>query len=244
MKNKYTWLFIISSIFLNFKSVAQEKSQNESPKKETKTFPLRVGLDLFRITHSLLDKDYQGFEFVGDLKVGKQLYIATEIGNEKRTIQSEGLNFSTSGSYIKLGVDYNMYKNWPGLNNNIYFGLRYGVSTHQHTLNSYQVYINHHYWKTPITTNGFANGERPNISTSWIELVFGIKVELIYNFYLGLNLRLHRIMSNPQPNNFGNLYAPGYNKITDNNHFGSSINYTLTYSLPIRFKKLKAFEVY
>ncbi len=242
MKNKHIWLFIINSLFLSLVAVAQEQDLKEVSKKEHKSFPLRVGLDLYKLVYSQFDKDYRNFEIVGDLHIGKQLYIATEIGNEKRTIESEGLNFSTSGNYIKLGFDYNMYKNWPGLNNNIYVGLRYGTSVYQHTLNSYQVYINHHYWETPRTTNGFANGERSSLNASWFEVVFGIKVELVANFYLGLNLRVHRILSNPQPDNFGNLYIPGYNKVTDDNNFSSSINYTFTYSFPIRFKKPKVSE--
>ena len=38
---------------------------------------------------------------------------------------------------------------------------------------------------------------------------------------------------------FGNLHAPGFNKITDENKFGGSINYTLSYAFPFRFKKIK-----
>jgi hypothetical protein len=62
-------------------------------------------------------------------------------------------------------------------------------------------------------------------------------VELLPNFYAGISLRMHALLSNKQPQDFGNLYAPGFNRITDDNKFGGSINYTLTYSLPFRFKR-------
>ncbi|MGB2502452.1 MAG: DUF6048 family protein [Flavobacteriaceae bacterium] len=255
MSNKHTWLFIISCLFLSMVTVAQENEETteeiseetaektteenfeEKPIKESVTLALRAGIDLYKPIRTQFDKEFQGLEFVGDLKVGKRLYIASEIGTEKRTIEYENLNFTTSGSYIKLGIDYNMYNNWVGLNNDIFLGLRFGRSIHSQTLNNYLVYINHHYWDTPVTTSGFANGERETLSTGWLEVVFGTKVEVTSRFFLGISLRVHRILSNQQPDNFGNLYVPGFNKVTDGNNFGSSFNYTLTYSLPFRFKK-------
>ena len=80
-------------------------------------------------------------------------------------------------------------------------------------------------------------GERKNLSSGWVEFVFGVKTELILNFYLGISLRLNRILSQNQPDNFGNLYVPGFNKVTDGNNFGAGFNYTLTYSFPFKFKK-------
>jgi hypothetical protein len=263
MNKKLTWLFIISCFFLSRVTVAQEneKTEEEIPvetgeeteveateknaKKENITLALRAGIDLFKPIRTQFDNQFQGIEFVGDLKVGERLYIASEIGSEKRTIESENLNFTTSGGYIKLGIDYNMYNNWVGLNNDIFIGLRFGRSIHSQTLNNYLVYINHHYWDTPITESGFANGDRETLSTGWLEIVFGTKVEISSKFYLGISMRVNRILSNQQPDNFGNLYVPGFNKVTDGNNFGASFNYTLTYSLPFRLKKkVKAPKAY
>ena len=30
-------------------------------------------------------------------------------------------------TYLKVGVDYNMYTNWGGLENMVYFGFRFGL---------------------------------------------------------------------------------------------------------------------
>ena len=108
---------------------APEKNAN----KEKITLALRAGIDLYKPIRTQFDNQFQGIEFVGDLKVGERLYIASEIGSEKRTIESENLNFTTSGGYIKLGIDYNMYNNWVGLNNDIFIGLRFGRSIHTQT---------------------------------------------------------------------------------------------------------------
>ena len=74
---------------------------------------------------------------------------------------------------------------------------------------------------------------------SGAQSLFGIKTEVWNNFYLGISLRLNRILSQNQPEDFGNLYVPGFNKVTDENNFGVGFNYTITYSLPFRFKKNK-----
>ena len=50
------------------------------------------------------------------------------INNEKTTKQSEQINFTTSGSYYKIGIDYNMYDNWEGMNNNVHLGFRIASS--------------------------------------------------------------------------------------------------------------------
>ncbi len=213
------------------------KKSNDSITNKNNPIRLRAGIDLFKPIISQFNSDYQGIELVGDLNFYKNIFIAAELGSEKKTIQSEQINFTTNGSYLKLGVDYNLYKNLKGMNNSIYLGLRYGRSVHSHKVNNYLVYITHHYWDTNLTQNGYATGERSTLSSGWLEFVFGMKTELILNFYLGISVRLSRILSQNQPENFGNLYVPGFNKVTDGNNFGAAFNYTLTYSFPFRFKK-------
>tara|TARA_B110000114_G_scaffold29135_1_gene29809 strand:- start:153 stop:890 length:738 start_codon:yes stop_codon:yes gene_type:complete len=240
MNNNRTWLFIISCLFLSWFTIAQEKEEIQTEKsKEPITYALRAGIDLYKPIRSQFDDTYQGLEIVGDLKIKENIYIAAEIGSEKKTTDAQELNFTSSGSYIKIGFDYNMYKNWTGMNNDVYVGMRYGRSIHTQTLNNYLVYITHHYWDTPRTSTGFANGERETLSAGWLEFVFGTKIELNSKLYLGISLRMNRMITNPQPENFGNLYVPGFNKVTDENNFGASFNYTLTYSLPFRFRKSK-----
>ena len=244
MKQKHTWLFITSFIFFGFILNAQENKEIDSvsiklTSKKNNTLALRAGIDLFMPVLSQFDSDFQGLEIVGDLNFYKDLFLAAEIGSLKKRIQSEQINFTTNGTYIKLGLDYNLFNNWKGMKNSIFIGLRYGRSIHKHTINNYLIYITHHYWETPITNKGYSNGERKSLSSGWIEFLFGIKTEVWKNFYLGISLRLNRILSQNQPEDFGNLYVPGFNKVTDENNFGVGFNYTITYSFPFRFKKNK-----
>ena len=92
------------------------------------------------------------------------------------------------------------------------------------------------YFSNLVTTE-FQTIEYSNLSGNWIELLLGIKVETFKNVYLGLSLRLNKLLSDKKPDNFGNLFIPGFNKVTDENTFGSGFNYTLTYSIPLKKRK-------
>ena len=234
MKSKHIWLFTISLLWSLFAFSQEEGKAKED--KIPRTYALRVGLDLIKPARTQFEEGYQGLELVGDLKLSKRLFVAAEVGSEKRTQQSEQINFSTKGSYIKVGVDYNFFNNWKGMNNSLFIGFRLARSLHTHTVNNYTLYALSQYIPVP-TSEGYLTGERAQLSTGWFELLFGAKVQLLPNFYAGLSLRMHGLLSNKQPQDFGNLYAPGFNRITDDNKFGGSFNYTLTYAFPFRFKK-------
>ena len=103
-------------------------------------YGLRLGADLSKITRSFLETDYMGFEINGDYRLLKRLYVAGEIGSEKKTSTTNYLSSTAKGTYLKAGVDYNMYENWAGMENLIYSGLRFGFANFTQTLNSYTIY--------------------------------------------------------------------------------------------------------
>ena len=248
MKNKHIWLSTIS-LFLGLNLFGQiegeASSLNNTPtieeivEKPKNHLALRVGMDIVKPIRTQLNSEFQGLELVGDLRLNRRIFVAAEIGSEKRTQQSELINFTTNGSYLKLGIDYNFFNNWKGMNNALYLGLRFARSLHTHTVNSYELYQLDQYLNE-TTSSGFLVGEREQLSNGWMELIFGTKVQLLPNLYAGISIRLNILLTNPQPDNFGNLYAPGFNKITDENSFGAGFNYTISYSFPFRFKKEKS----
>src|SRR5699024_4841979 len=75
-----------------------------------------------------------------------------------------------------------------------------------------------------------------NLNLHWIEFQFGVKAELFKNLFLGLHVEVKASISETQPDNFGILYAPGFNRTYDNSSFGVGYGYSLTYLIPI-FKK-------
>ncbi|MEC8599165.1 MAG: DUF6048 family protein, partial [Bacteroidota bacterium] len=102
MKLTHTWVFYISLLSLG-NSLAQQNENlpidDSLNLRKVKSINLRVGFDLYRTTLSRVSNDFEGFEIVGDLKVGEDFFIALELGNLETTKQVEQVNFTTSGSY-------------------------------------------------------------------------------------------------------------------------------------------------
>ena len=231
-------------VLLSFLSMAQEqnttvkdsiKKDSIVPKKER--YGLRVGVDLFKLTRSFYEKDYRGLELAGDYRLTRRHYLAAEIGNEDKTVDDDRVNFTTKGTYIKVGFDYNAYQNWGNMENMIYVGLRYGVSSFSQTLNSYLLYNPYPYFgqATEVTSGEPFNG----LSAQWIEVVTGVKTQIFNNFYLGFSFRLNRLLSQKKPDTFDNLYIPGFNR-TYNGNFGVGFNYTVSYFIPLYKATVKA----
>lgn len=250
MKHISKYTFSICLVLLSFTGNAQElkvngkteqapevKKDSIAPKKER--YGLRVGVDLFKLTRSFWEDNYRGLELVGDYRLTRRYYLAAEIGNENKTVDDDQLNFTTKGSYIKAGFDYNSYENWLDMENIISIGLRYGVSSFSQTRNSYQVYNpNPYLGEEPIVIDGTKfNG----LSAQWIEVVAGMKAEVYDNIFVGFSVRLNRLVSQKQPDNFENLYIPGFNR-TYNGDFGVGFNYTVSYFIPLYKSTVKAKE--
>ena len=210
----------------------QKDSVVASPKIER--YGIRVGADLSKIARTLYDSDYQGLELVADYRLTKKYFLAGELGNENKTTNDDQINFTTKGTYFKVGFDYNAHENWLDLENIISIGLRYGVSTFSQQLNSYEVYNpNPYFGEVPDTQSGKNFG---GLSAQWIEVVAGVKTRVFDNFFVGFSLRANRLVSNQKPGGFDNLYIPGFNRTYDGD-FGVGFNYTVTYFLPIYKKK-------
>ncbi len=207
----------------------------DSIQKFPERYGLRVGVDLHRLSKSFYDDNYRGLEIVGDYRLTKKFYIAGELGNEEKKVDDDRLNFTTNGSYFKVGFDYNAFENWLDMENMIYAGMRVGFSSFDHQVNSFKIYENNgnYYGQTIIAPGEKFSGQ----TASWVEIVGGIKAELFNNLYMGFSVRLNYLISNKEPENFANLYIPGFNRTYDGK-FGAGFNYTLSYFIPI-YKKNK-----
>ena len=230
---------IPANSFKNAEQLPQEVQTDTIAVVKTNRYGLRVGVDLFKLTRALYDKDYKGIEFVGDYRLTKKYFLAAEIGNENKTTDDDRLNFTTKGSYIKAGFDYNGYENWLDMENIISIGLRYGFSSFNQQLNSYKIYNSSPYFDE---VPQIASGEKYNgLTASWVEVVAGVKAKVFNNVFVGFSLRLNTLITNKKPGNFDNLYIPGFNRTYDGS-FGVGFNYTVSYFIPIYKKKVLPVE--
>lgn len=220
---------------------AQQNDNNKTVKDTLiykQKYGLRLGADISKLAKTFLSDDYTGFEIMGDYRLTKRIYLAGELGNEERTITNDVLDNTTKGSYFKGGIDINFYKNWLDMENMIYAGFRVGASTFSQTLNSFDVYnFYNQYWDEGQLS--IEQGEEFNgLTALWGELIVGLKAEVLNNLYAGLNVQLKVLVSQSQPNNFENLYIPGFNRTYDSGSFGTGFGVNLSYLVPI-FKKDK-----
>ena len=227
--------FLLFSIVLTFGQEKTDEIKDSIVYKER--YGLRVGMDISKPIRSILEESYTGLELVADYRISKRFYIAGEIGSEEKSVVENNLDFTTKGAYLKLGADYNTYRNWAGMENMIYVGIRYGVSSHEQTLNSYTIYNTSQYWGEPVVAEGGENGNFTGLKAQWIEFQLGVKAELLRNLYMGINLQLKRLMSEVRPENFDNLFIPGFNKVLDDNNIGVGLGYSIMYQIPLYTKR-------
>ena len=244
-------IFIISLVFLMvfpLTSFAQEDLQNQE-KPETilndtiivkQKYGLRLGGDIGKLVRSFIDDDYKGFEILADYRLTQKLYLAGELGTEERSARNDYLDVTATGSYVKAGIDYNLYRNWLDMENLIYTGLRVGVSAFSQKLNSYTVYTTDQYYDTPFTSSDLQ--EYKGLSAIWVEFIIGVKAEVVTNLFVGVNVQVKGMITEDQPTNFENLYIPGFNRTFDSGGFGFGFGYNMSYLIPI-FKKNKKIAI-
>ncbi len=229
--------FFISSLLILFS--ANLMAQNDSIVNDSIVYKLKYGLrlggDINKLVRSFVDDDFKGFEINADYRLTKNLYVAGELGTEEKISETDYLNTTTTGSYFKAGVDYNVYDNWFGMENMIYGGLRVGLASFKQEINSYKIYSTNQYWE-PFTSSD--SEEFSGLSAIWAELIVGIKAEVFNNLYLGINAQLKTLLSDDKPDNFENIHIPGFNKTYDSGRIGVGFGYNISYLIPL-YKKDK-----
>ncbi len=230
MKSKHILLFFISLWLGAFHLYAQNETAQDSVPKRTEKYGIRVGADLSKLARTALEDGYTGFEVMGDLRFSKRFFAAVEIGNETRDWDRDNITATAKGSYVKVGVDYNAYKNWLGMDNAIFAGLRYGFASFSQELTSYGIYTTDPTFPTEIVTT---SQDFSGLTASWAEFIFGVKTEIFNNLYLSINLQLKRNISETKPDNFDNLIIPGFNRTYDSSRFGVGYGYGISYLIPI-----------
>lgn len=231
MKLRLLLGFILSSLLFTSTVVAQDSTSNKR-KKDTVSYKLpkafTLGVDISYPIRYAFDKDVKGFEVVGDLRLSNNWYIAAEAGYSSGSKTNEYLDYTIDGPYFKLGFNYNIIKFSKPTNNSFYVGARGVYSMLNTDVNNYK--IRDDYWGNS-STGSFSPG---NSTVYSLDLVVGMKVEMVKNFIMGWTIRGAFPVSSTMDESFDDLYIPGVGFKKD---FIFNFNYTLSYMLP--FGKVK-----
>ena len=186
---------------------------------------IRIGVDFSKIpAYIMYNGERIGFEATADVHIKGNFFGTVEAGWQTVALKKADYNYKGSGFYGKFGTDYNLLKSRrPFSNDIVYGGVRYAFSTFSHQAD--QITIQEHFWK------GVSGLSIPKNSmhAHWLELLFGVKTEVLKNFYVGLTFRFKFIIVPPKDEYSTPYLIPGYGN--GNENFALGINYYVSYNI-------------
>jgi hypothetical protein len=190
-----------------------------------RTYGPRIGLDLSRFVYIFFDPSEIGAALSADMEVYRNLYPVVEIGYSSLDESEEDFDYSMSGSFGRLGVDYNVLNQKDrSIHHSLTAGFRYGLTRFSHQAQN--VPIPSAYWGDYLLES-YEN----NLTGHWVELVGAVKTELFPNLFLGWSIR-YKILINPEMDPlFTPLIVPGYGRGT--NDRGIGFTYSIFYKIPL-----------
>lgn len=215
---------------LAFNISAQQKTDTivkDSIIKIKRPVKIRFGFDVGKYIWSKFQNSVS-YDFYVDANFYKEYYLVLSGGYEKHLTDNNLLNLYTAGTYYKLGVMYNLYRNWLDMDNDVCIGINYAYAHFDYLLHSYR--INQPgaiYTPEPVIVDRSFN----NNSAQWFELFAQMQVETFKNIYLGYNVEAKYLIYNSDIENFTIIYIPGFFNKNTFSRFGFGMQYFITYRL-------------
>jgi len=219
-------VLLLLALVLSGTISAQEVSEKEVSKKDTlRTYGPRFGIDLARLLNLLSDPPQTGAEVSIDFEIYKNVYPVFELGYNSMSDSQESFEYASAGTYGRAGFDYNVLRlKDRSMHHSISIGFRYGMSIF--TQEFEDVAIQNNYWGDYLP-----EPYESNLTGKWIELVGGMKAEVLSNFFLGWSIR-YKILLNPEmdPLMIPEM-IPGYGSGGEDRVFG--FTYSIYYKIPL-----------
>ena len=222
---------LISLLFVSMATFSQnelsEKKENkrDSVKISFRPIAIRLGVDLIGATKTVIDSDKTELEYSADIQLSRYLLNFAYGQFEVLRSGSNASTYQNEGTYFRTGIDINLFKKDPEINV-LFIGWRYGKAKFDDRLEYLQRNV----------VFGDKNFDETNINTNarWWELVAGIKLHMIKNFWLGFTTRFKFSLKVDQSDIFVPYEVPGYGKASTENYWG--FNYQLMYRIPFSKK--------
>ncbi len=185
----------------------------------------RIGIDLSRFLLPVMQTAKRnGCELQADVPYKGNYFPTFEFGMQWFDDQRDGFRYKNSGTYARLGVDMNIVK-FESLSDHdfVFIGARYGYSLFNQETTDIK-YSN--YWGTLATVV-----PKHTMNAHWAELVFGMKGEIVRNFFLGWTLRAKFPLAVTEDPNITPYMIPGIGKTSNGVPFDFSFG--VYYRFPI-----------
>lgn len=189
---------------------------------------LALGIDIAPFIMRIIKEENTGFAFIGRYGFNTKWWANGEVGFQNTNYKNDNFKYSSNGAFIKVGIDYDIFQSefFP-VNDNIFVGARYGFAWQRHEATNFTIVDT--YWG-----NYEGSVSKTPASSHMLEMVFGLRCEMLKNFYMGWSVRA-RFLFHSSENKELNPYAvPGYGNY--DTKAGIGFTYTLEYQIP--FNKL------
>ena len=185
---------------------------------------IRIGIDISKpLLPLMFNGERIGFEATADTHIKGNIFAVAEAGWLYVNLNRDDYHYRGNGLYGKVGGDYNLLKSRrPGSNDIVYAGGRYGFSVFSHHADG--VTIPGYFW--PDATEQII--PKNTMNAHWVELLLGVKAEVLKNLYVGLNFRLKFMIVSPKDDYSTPYLVPGYGE--GNQGFALGINYCVSYN--------------
>lgn len=195
-------------------------------------YGFRIGAVISDIPQHYLNPYRTDLEVQTDLRVDSDWYAAADVGWNKTHLDNPGIfQYNSSGYFLRVGADYNLLKmSYPQEANMIYAGFRYGIARMRRSIPLYQI-------SDPYWGNVKSSFPPKTLLPMWGELILGLKVEVLDNFFMGWSLHTRILVTQNVDKEVRPYLIPGFGKATGNAVF--DFNYTISYRIPMFHPKPK-----
>ena len=186
---------------------------------------IRIGIDIskFPLLPVIYKGERMGFEATADMFVKGNFFAVAEAGWLNVNLNREDFHYRQNGIYGKFGVDYNLLKSRrPYSNDIVYAGGRYGVSVFNHQADG--ITVPGHFWHDAPNCDIPKN----TMHAHWLELLLGVKAEVLKNFYAGMTFRLKFMIVKPKDDYSTPYMIPGFGN--GDSGFALGVNYYVSYN--------------
>ncbi|HMN33002.1 MAG: hypothetical protein IT215_07440 [Chitinophagaceae bacterium] len=177
----------------------------------------RIGIDISKIPASILNNDYNAYEFTFDVHYKRDLFLEADFGFGNSNTKNLNLNFDSKNAFVRFGIDKTFFsKDYKGDFDNAFVGLRYAASYINRSVASYFI-------KDTVWGSSSGNISEANLMAHWVELIGGFKVELKKHLFLGWNVRFKALLSAKKIQELPPNYIAGYGRGEKNTAFGYNL---------------------
>ena len=214
-------------------------SQQEKPatKRDFTPAALRIGVSVSDLLQPLIyDNLEKAYAFQADLAIDRFMLVA-DVGTARyarawkpQDTLASLYQYGTEGNYFKIGIDVNFLKDKEAntlfaKDDVIFWGLRYAHSSFTAST-TFDLVDEFGVWKETVVNSN------DDLHAWWIEMVAGIKVEVLKNIFLGYTMQFRFLKRSSDDATLSPYDTPGFGSSNKKNTFG--FDYYVFYRIPFK----------